>query len=64
MVMAELGGKISRSGANISDRSEDLLTSDVFGALRFSVRLSASQTVNASSLVKEKGSGKHFFGID
>ncbi len=35
MVMAELGGKISRSGANISDRSEDLLTSDVFGALRY-----------------------------
>jgi len=35
MVMAELGGKISRTGANISDRSEDLLTSDVFGALRY-----------------------------
>ena len=35
MVMAELCGKISRSGSNISDRSEDLLTSDVFGALRY-----------------------------
>lgn len=35
MVMAELYGKISRSGSNISDRSEDLLTSDVFGALRY-----------------------------
>ena len=35
MVMAELCGKVSRSGANISDRSEDLLTSDTFGALRY-----------------------------
>ena len=35
MVMAELCGKISRSGSNISDRSEDLLTSDIFGALRY-----------------------------
>jgi len=35
MVVAELCGKISRTGANISDRSEDLLTSDTFGALRY-----------------------------
>lgn len=35
MTIAEIYGKISSSGSNISDRSEDLLTSDVFGCLRY-----------------------------
>ena len=35
MTIAEIHGKISSSGSNISDRREDLLTSDVFGCLRY-----------------------------
>ena len=35
MTIAEIHGKISSSGSNISDRLEDLLTSDVFGPLRY-----------------------------
>lgn len=35
MTVAEIHGKISSSGSNISDRREDLLTSDVFGCLRY-----------------------------
>ena len=35
MTIAEIYGKISSSGSNISDRREDLLTSDVFGCLRY-----------------------------
>jgi hypothetical protein len=35
MTIAELKGKISSSGSNITDRLEDLLTSDVFGPLRY-----------------------------
>lgn len=35
MTIAELRGKISSSGQNLTDTSEDLLTSDVFGCLRY-----------------------------
>jgi hypothetical protein len=35
MPHAELHGKISRSGSNLSDGLEDLLTSDLFGRLRY-----------------------------
>lgn len=35
MPHAELHGKLSSSGANAHERSEDLLTSDVFGRLRY-----------------------------
>jgi len=35
MTIAELRGKISSLGANVTDTSEDLLTSDVFGCLRY-----------------------------
>ena len=35
MTIAEIHGKISGSGSNLSDRLEDLLTSDVFGPLRY-----------------------------
>tara|TARA_B100002003_G_scaffold231791_1_gene243064 strand:+ start:735 stop:1586 length:852 start_codon:yes stop_codon:yes gene_type:complete len=35
MSIAELHGKISSSGSNLSERLEDLLTSDVFGSLRY-----------------------------
>ena len=35
MTVAELHGKISRTGTNCSDRMEDLLTSHVFGNLRY-----------------------------
>lgn len=35
MTIAELRGKISGSGQNLTDTSEDLLTSDVFGCLRY-----------------------------
>lgn len=34
-MIAELHGKISGSGSNLSDRLEDKLTGDVFGALRY-----------------------------
>ena len=33
--IAEIKGKISSTGSNLSDRLEDLLTSDVFGPLRY-----------------------------
>lgn len=35
MTIAEIHGKLSSSGSNISDRREDLLTADVFGCLRY-----------------------------
>lgn len=35
MVIAELFGKISSSGSNLTDRLEDNLTGDVFGVLRY-----------------------------
>lgn len=35
MLIAELYGKISSSGSNLSDRLEDNLTGDVFGVLRY-----------------------------
>jgi len=35
MSIAELHGKISSSGTNLSDRLEDLLTADIFGPLRY-----------------------------
>ena len=35
MTIAEVHGKISEAGTNISERMEDLLTSDVFGCLRY-----------------------------
>lgn len=35
MTIAEIHGKISRSGTNVSERMEDLLTSNVFGCLRY-----------------------------
>lgn len=35
MPHAEMHGKISRSGSNLHERLEDLLTSDVFGRLRY-----------------------------
>lgn len=34
-MLAEINNKISSSGANLSDRLEDKLTGDVFGALRY-----------------------------
>ena len=36
LTVAELHGKLSRSGSNVHDRLEDLLTADVFGPLRYS----------------------------
>jgi len=35
MSIAEIRGKISEAGTNISERMEDLLTSDIFGCLRY-----------------------------
>lgn len=35
ILIAEIKGKISSSGSNLSDRLEDKLTGDVFGALRY-----------------------------
>ena len=35
MTVAETHGKISGTGSNLSDRMEDLLTSDIFGCLRY-----------------------------
>ncbi len=34
-MIAEVNGKISRTGSNLSDRLEDKLTGDVFGSLRY-----------------------------
>jgi hypothetical protein len=35
MTIAELHGKISDTGSNLSERMEDLLTSDIFGCMRY-----------------------------
>jgi len=35
MTIAEIRGKISSTGSNLSERMEDLLTSDVFGCMRY-----------------------------
>jgi len=35
MTIAEIHGKISRTGENLSERMEDLLTSDIFSACRY-----------------------------
>ena len=35
MTIAEIRGKISDTGTNLSERMEDLLTSDIFGCLRY-----------------------------
>lgn len=35
MTIAEIKGKISETGSNLSERMEDLLTSDVFGSFRY-----------------------------
>lgn len=35
MTIAEVRGKISETGSNLSERMEDLLTSDVFGCFRY-----------------------------
>lgn len=35
MTIAEIHGKISEAGTNLSERMEDLLTSDVFGCMRY-----------------------------
>ena len=35
MTVAEIRGKISETGSNLSERMEDLLTSDIFGCLRY-----------------------------
>jgi len=35
MTIAEIHGKISPEGTNLSERMEDLLTSDIFGCFRY-----------------------------
>lgn len=35
MTIAEIHGKISHTGSNLSDQMEDLLTSDVFSTRRY-----------------------------
>ena len=35
MTVAEIRGKISEAGTNLSERMEDLLTSDIFGCMRY-----------------------------
>jgi len=35
MSIAEIRGKISETGTNLSERMEDLLTSDIFGCMRY-----------------------------
>ena len=35
MTIAEIHGKISETGTNLSERMEDLLTSDIFGGMRY-----------------------------
>jgi len=35
MTVAEIRGKISEAGTNLSERMEDLLTSDIFGCVRY-----------------------------
>jgi len=34
-VLAEIKGKISQTGSNLSDRLEDKLTGDFFGTIRY-----------------------------
>lgn len=62
MTIAEIKGKISSTGSNLSDRLEDLLTSDVFGPLRYlpfdegllPILKSATHWQNGSSLEIEE----------
>lgn len=35
MTIAELRGKVTGTGTNLSERMEDLLTSDTFGCMRY-----------------------------
>ena len=50
-MIAELHGKISSSGSNLSDRLEDKLTGDVFGALRYlPFQLGMSQILKAAGI--------------
>lgn len=58
MPIAEIHGKISRSGSNLSEMMEDLLTSYVFGALRYidddlGINPILSEAVNLNDLYLE-----------
>ena len=60
MSVAEIHGKISRSGSNISDRLEDLLTSDIFGPLRYMPSAKALKPVLERS---QRYCGNNYFKI-
>lgn len=60
-VLAEIKGKVSRTGSNLSERLEDNLTGNVFGALRYlpfsdglgKVLANSVQSSNVESIIKE-----------
>lgn len=59
-MIAEIRGKISRTGSNLSDRLEDKLTGDIFGSLRYlpfdlglGPILSAARIVALSKLIEQ-----------
>lgn len=68
MTIAEIHGKISPAGTNLSERMEDLLTSDVFGCMRYLPPqkalipfLSAARSLHGNSLViPDKTTATHY----
>lgn len=61
-MIAEIHGKISATGSNLSDRLEDKLTGDIFGSLRYlpfelgiGPILSAAQIPELSELIEKDG---------
>lgn len=60
-MLAEIKGKVSRTGSNLSERLEDNLTGNVFGALRYlpfsdglgKVLANSVQSSNVESIIKE-----------
>jgi len=54
-MIAEIHGKISSSGSNLSDRLEDKLTGDVFGTLRYlPFSLGLKQILNATTFADQQ----------
>ena len=55
-MIVEIKGKISSIGSNLSDKSEDKLTRDLFGTLRYiSFNKVSKSILSKTKLKKEKG---------
>lgn len=62
MTQAVIRGKISSSGSNLSERLEDLLTSDVFGRLRYLE--SEEAIIPILERIKNSKTGQRFAGLE